>query len=498
LAYDNILALYHRQGSVAQAFWYSERGRARVLLDGITTGQVQLSDNEAAALLTAEQEAYAVRQSAQDALAKARAASPPDPTWVNEAEVALRAAEAGYEQASDAITAHSAQLASLIPGRQQVPQLAEVQAMLPADTTLLSYWTLEDKTLAFVITAHNAEIVELPGVTAQTVLTMTTNLLQWRNREAAYPLPLRQLYAALIAPLTDKLKTPRLAIIPHQSLHYVPFAALIDEAHNKQYLGEKYTLTLLPSASVLPFLQQNAAAAQANPTGSAVVFGDPASGEPGLPRLKNAAAEASAVAALLATTVLTDTAATETLLYQMATDAHIIHLAAHGQYNGANALYSALYLAPSSPFTATGPLSPTAGLPTIDSTLDGRLETWEIFGLPLKGNDLVVLSACETTVNDLAKENRVALSRGDELVSLTRAFIFAGAPTVIASLWSVDDAATETLMISFYKHWLQDGMSKAQALQAAQADVRREPHWASPFYWAGFVLHGDPGAAGAK
>ena len=249
---------------------------------------------------------------------------------------------------------------------------------------------------------------------------------------------------------------------------------------------------------MLPFLQQNAAAAQANPTGGAVVFGDPASNEPDLPRLQNAATEASAVAALLATTVLTDTAATEARLSQMAADARIVHLAAHGQYNGANALYSALYLAPSSPLTATDALSPTAGLPTVDSTLDGRLETWEIFGVPLNGNDLVVLSACETTVNDLAKENRVALSRGDELVSLTRAFIYAGAPTVIASLWSVDDAATETLMVAFYKHWLQDGMSKAQALQAAQADVRREPRWASPFYWAGFVLHGDPGASGAK
>jgi len=102
---------------------------------------------------------------------------------------------------------------------------------------------------------------------------------------------------------------------------------------------------------------------------------------------------------------------------------------------------------------------------------------------------LVVLSACQTDVG--------ALSAGDELVGMTRAFFFAGTPTVVASLWSVDDAATEALMTAFYRHW-QAGMGKAEALQAAQAEVRANPLWASPFYWADFVLNGDPGAHTAK
>jgi CHAT domain-containing protein len=403
---------------------------------------------------------------------------------VREAEAALRAAEATYEQAAAAIAARSDQLTSLIPGRQQVPQLAEVQALLDTDTTLLSYWTLEDKTLAFIITAKDAAIVELPGVTAQTVLTMTESLYQWRNPDNPYPLPLRQLYQALIAPLADKLKTPHLAIIPHQSLHYVPFAALVDEAHNKQYLGEQYTLSVLPSASILRFLKQNAASAQTNRAGSAIVFGDPASNEPALPRLFNAASEANAVAALLNTVALTDTAASEPTLWQAAQGARIVHLAAHGAYNQANALYSAIYLAPTAAITPTHSLSTTGELPSVNTTLDGHLETHEIFGLPLEGNDIVVLSACQTNIGNL--------SRGDDIVGLTRAFFFAGAPTVIASLWNVDDAATETLMVAFYRHWLEEGMSKAAALQAAQADVRSDSRWVSPFYWAGFVLNGDP------
>ena len=146
----------------------------------------------------------------------------------------------------------------------------------------------------------------------------------------------------------------------------------------------------------------------------------------------------------------------------------MIHLAAHGGYNVANPLYSAIYLAPGG--------AGTAG--------DGRLEAHEVYGLDLKGNELVVLSACQTNVGEL--------SAGDELVGLTRAFFFAGTPTILSSLWSVDDAATEALMTAFYRHW-QAGMGKAAALQAAQAEVRGNSQWASPFYWAGFVLNGDPG-----
>ena len=149
----------------------------------------------------------------------------------------------------------------------------------------------------------------------------------------------------------------------------------------------------------------------------------------------------------------------------------MIHLAAHGDYNKANPLYSTIYLAPGG--------AGTAG--------DGRLETHEVYGLDLKGNELVALSACQSNVGEL--------SAGDELVGLTRAFFFAGTPTILSSLWSVDDQATEALMTAFYRHW-QAGMGKAEALQAAQAEVRANPQWASPFYWAGFVLNGDPGNAG--
>jgi len=96
-----------------------------------------------------------------------------------------------------------------------------------------------------------------------------------------------------------------------------------------------------------------------------------------------------------------------------------------------------------------------------------------------------VLSACETNVG--------AVSAGDEVVGLNRAFIYAGTPTVISSLWNVDDAATALLMERFYIH-LRAGKSKGEALRQAQMDVRAKyPH---PYYWASFVLTGDPGPVG--
>ncbi|MGB0383822.1 MAG: CHAT domain-containing protein, partial [Ardenticatenaceae bacterium] len=153
----------------------------------------------------------------------------------------------------------------------------------------------------------------------------------------------------------------------------------------------------------------------------------------------------------------------EARLWSEAVGAPVVHLAAHGSYNSANALYSAIHLAR-------------------QGDDDGRLETHEVYGLDLSAAEMVVLSACQTNVGDV--------SRSDEIVGLTRAFFFAGTPTLVSSLWNVDDAATEKLMSAFYHNW-QSGMGKAEALQEAQAELR-ETH-PSPFYWAAFVLNGDPG-----
>jgi CHAT domain-containing protein len=113
---------------------------------------------------------------------------------------------------------------------------------------------------------------------------------------------------------------------------------------------------------------------------------------------------------------------------------------------------------------------------------NGYLRLHDIYNLRLDA-DLVVLSACQTA---LGKE-----VKGEGLVGLTRAFMYAGAPRVVASLWEVSDLATAELMKKFYRGVLHQGLKPAAALRAAQLEMSVDRRWASPYYWAGFTMQGD-------
>src|SRR5207302_9971410 len=113
---------------------------------------------------------------------------------------------------------------------------------------------------------------------------------------------------------------------------------------------------------------------------------------------------------------------------------------------------------------------------------NGYLRLPDIYNMRLDA-DLVVLSACQTALGKQIK--------GEGLIGLTRAFMYAGAPRVVASLWEVSDRATAELMKRFYHGILQERLRPAAALHAAQVEMARDPRWASPYYWAGFVFQGD-------
>jgi CHAT domain-containing protein len=113
---------------------------------------------------------------------------------------------------------------------------------------------------------------------------------------------------------------------------------------------------------------------------------------------------------------------------------------------------------------------------------EGFLRLHDIYNLKL-GADLVVLSACQTA---LGKD-----IRGEGLIGLTRGFMYAGAPRVVASLWEVDDRATAELMKRLYEGMLVRGLTPAAALRDAQLALRRDRRWSDPFYWGAFVLQGE-------
>ena len=221
----------------------------------------------------------------------------------------------------------------------------------------------------------------------------------------------------------------------------------------------QHTLSILPSANALRFLtNKNEDSFQ-----QVLALGNPTI-KASLSPLTYAQDEVKAVTQLFEGDAHVGPDATESLVRDQASRASILHLAVHGEYNPLNPLFSTLHLAS-------------------DQHNDGRLEVHEVFGLDLTGpTQLVVLSACQTQVGEL--------SQGDEIIGLNRAFLYAGAPAVMASLWNVDDAATALLMETFYKN-LQEGMPIAKALQQAQQVISRMPDYAHPYFWAAFNLTGQ-------
>ena len=311
--------------------------------------------------------------------------------------------------------------------------------------SLLEYYIAGDRIFLFLVREKTIRAVEIPVSTGM-VLSAADRFRETIQRRQENRADARQLYDYLIAPVKNAIVGDRLVIIPHGSLHYVPFQALYDGRH---YLIETHAVSYAPSATVLKFAQDRQS------------FGNKrmlAMGNPTLD-LTFAEREARAIAQIFPNaTFLSRQNATESYLREYGGDFDYIHLATHGQYNENAPLISRILL-------------------SADGKNDGSLTMAELFSLKWRA-DLVSLSACET---GLSKQKS-----GDELIGLQRGLLFAGARSMISSLWPVDDEATGYLMTSFYRNLLT--MQKNLALQKAQVDTMKTfPH---PYFWAAFNLSG--------
>jgi CHAT domain-containing protein len=273
------------------------------------------------------------------------------------------------------------------------------------------------------------------------------------NRKKFYEVA-SELYNIILAPFEKEIKTTKLIIVPHGSLHKVPFSTLND---GKRYLIDKYAISVLPSASVIEFIvkkrktEKEKLLALVNPQTDYVPLGF-------------AEVEGKTLSTLFpGNEVYYRENATETIAKKRASDFNIIHFASHGEFNERQPLQSGLLLAK-------------------DDENDGYLQVHEIFGMDLSNANLVTLSACETALSKV--------TGGDDLVGLSRGFIYAGTPSLLATLWKVDDKSTSILMEHFYRNW-QKGMSKPEALRQAQIALKNMPQYKHPFYWAPFVMIGD-------
>lgn len=266
---------------------------------------------------------------------------------------------------------------------------------------------------------------------------------------------LRRCYDLLITPLSLAEGKP-LLIIPDRDLYALPFAALIDA--DGKYLIERHSLQVAPSVGTVIELQKRAES-RVHTAPSAMVVGNPAFNG-WAPQLPGAELEAVTVFEELETATYAASAklgatATKAAVVEAMRGCDVIHLATHG--------------------TADGVLLSGA------TKAEGKLSMGEVQGLELRAR-LVVLSECNSFRGR---------STADGVVGIARAFVAAGALTLVASLWKVDDAATRELMERFYKRLLSGGVlgNVAAAMQAAMTSMIRDRHW-SVYQWASFVVYG--------
>ena len=350
-------------------------------------------------------------------------------------------AERAYTDALADVRRENQEQASLM--NVEPLKLTQVQELLDPGVTMLEYFVVERAVWLWVVEKDRLRFVQIP-IVRNALASKVTAL-----REAIYRLAelknvralSQDLFALLIQPALPHIAGKEIIIVPHDVLHYLPFQALLGA--DGRYLIERYPIHHLSSASLLQFVKEKRRAsgdlsAVLPQAGKVLAFGNPDLGDPEK-NLEFAELEAQEVkSAYPDSVVYVKKEATEEKSKRLSPNHDILHFATHAELNENDPLSSAVLLAR-------------------EGKEDGRLEVREIFGMDLKAN-LVILSGCETGLGKL--------STGDELVGLTRAFIYAGTPSVVASLWKVDDSSTAHLMSSFYKNLKT--MSKVEALRQAQ------------------------------
>jgi CHAT domain-containing protein/Tfp pilus assembly protein PilF len=341
--------------------------------------------------------------------------------------------------------------------------LKKLQKMLSQDIAILEYFMTDNFIIVWVITKDEVHVKQIPRQQTQRrysdlKIFIAADKLSGDKRTdfITYTDDTQQeLYDLLIQPIKEYIQgRKKLVIIPHSFLHYLPFHAF---QHNGIHFIEEFEILYAPSYSVLGSMIGHSIPF----TGDALIVGNPDGSLP------SSEIEAEKIGEMLPlqSIVLTRKKATENRVRKLATQKNILHFATHSLFNRFNPLSSYILLTE----------------PDKQEEADGLLEAWEIFGMELNGY-LATLSACKTKGN---------INNGDEIVGLARAFFYAGIPSLLVSLWDVDDAYTTFLMTEFYKNLTQKNMDKSQALQQAQIELLKSENKVSVMYWAPFVLIGN-------
>ena len=462
-AYADLVRLHLARGdeaSVRRAFVIAERAKSRALVDVLVgdvetkLGGLTASDNERLLRLQKLQaELQALYNQAFDSDAESQRL------------FRMQAVQGQAKHLEDTIGQLRLQLPTLITAQESLfapMSFDTLGAHLTANMTLLAYYIIDDEILAFVYRGEKLQVFRALSCVSVVEPLLQRLSMQWaqfasgadfiqrniklldRSTQRVLQSLHTQIFQPLAACLTSSAADERLMIIPHGLLHHVPFHALFD---GQKYLLDRFEVSYAPSATVMAMCLERKRAV----SGKSLVLGVTD------PRIPAVAAEVRAVAAQLtgAETFLDEEATLARFSCQSA-GCDVVHIACHGFFHSDNPMFSALKLA------------------------DGWLSASDVLQSDLSGA-LITLSACES--------GRSEVSSGDEIIGLTRAFLGAGATTLVVSQWLVEDNATAELMTLWYA-LMRSGQTRAGALRAAQRSIKTR--YAHPYYWAAFVLMGQP------
>lgn len=487
--YHALVELSLEEGRAGEALAFAERAKARVLLDVLSGGRVSVTKAMTPAELARERQLSGELSVLNTKLSLEHAAASPDAARLDALARELKGARFEYESFEASLYSKHPELRVLRGQARPFDLERDAAALLGEGEAVLEFAVTEGKTLLFVLTRERGRTQ--PGLNVYQLDVKRKDLArdaeQFRalleKRSYDFRQPARALYDLLLAPAAAQLKgKTSLVIVPDASLWGLPFQALLDG--QGRYLVEEHAVSYAPSLSVLREMSRVARPAAAAARGGAALLAVGYAGAEGVDADKKTLLGASGAAPLPEAArqarelgrlyrageskVYVGQEASEDRVKRDVGRYRVVQFATHGILDDANPMYSRVLLSPAA-----------------DKSEDGLLEAWEMMGLDLHA-DMVVLSACDTA--------RGRYGAGEGVIGMSWALFIAGSPTTVVSQWKVESASTTTLMLDFHRNLLapHTRVSKAEALRRTSLRLLRGPQpYRHPFYWAAFVVVGD-------
>jgi CHAT domain-containing protein/tetratricopeptide (TPR) repeat protein len=481
-AVEVLRALHQRKPNVGfdrEAFRYAEMGRARAFLDAMAASKSDLDK-----VLTAEQRQRHKYLSA--ALTRALSAQLEHDTAAN--RKLLQKAQLALTQWSVEIPVENASYRQI--QFQEPNDAGQTQVDLAGSgAAMLEYMLGDRSSVVWVITADRVKMIALPARSEiEAAVRAFRAAAENREQPAGSESAARRLYRLLLAPAIPVIgDSRRLIIVPDGILYYLPFEALLDRS---RHVLEDFTIAYSPSTTAYSLMRREKREQPRTPGRALLAFGDPQfrvgsprpsddgpalvrsiyrSGGFTFPPLPNSRTEVTGIAKLFSPdqqkTYLGANATKSALFSEKLGSYRCLHFATHAMLDERTPAQCGIALTPDG-----------------SKSDDGILRVNEIIDMKLNA-DMVVLSTCQSGLGQLV--------RGEGMIGLTRAFLYAGAHSVVVSLWKVDDLATARFMQKFYKH-LRDGADIPTALRQAKLDMLGSgiPGYRNPYFWAPFVVTG--------